>query len=779
VRRKTSLLTKIVLITLSAVLLPAVGLVASSLYLQQAVEDDIARQAASTLSIAAHMEQSLIEGRMNALTAAVKALAGDPMLPTLVGEQPLLGQAPPTAPAGPPTLSMDAHIARVGKSSAEVADIILVVDAGGTVRYRYGGQSGDKVAYGGLIGLAMSADKIQSSPERLVASELKLERAELRDRLRVNVLKTEGSTHDLTGKALEDALALVAVSPIHSLAGKVVGSVVVASVLNNDHRIVDEVQQRSPEGVPLTATIAMDGIRITTNVRKQGTDQRAVGTLYSDAVMANIRKGEVYRGRALVGGWQWQKTQYTPMKDHTGKIIASPYVGIPESHFTQVGATFTLVTRVGMAVGAFALLLGAVLPWLQARKVVTRPLMNFVRSLEAGDLGTTFTAPERNEVGAMADALNGLLGKVRVTITQVAGAAEVASALSEELRSAADAAARTTHEVVHRTADGAQSAAEVGQRARETATAMEQLGDAVEGIAAGAQEQARHVDQVTVMVMGIAQTQDQSLRQGDAALEATQRVVEAAREGDRAVASTIEGMDRIRENARTSVQLVEQLGQYSREIGKVSDTIAELAEQTSLLALNAAIEAARAGEHGRGFAVVADEVRKLADRASQSTGEIGKLIGNTMGLIQQTVGAIRQGQQYAESGAGMAARTRAALEQILASSQSSAAAVESIVAETLKGNADRIKAISGAVEGVAAVVEENSASSEEMAGSSAEAVGSVRDMAGSVQHLAAALDEIRQHVQTMEQQYAQLQETARSVEEVATGLADATKAFRQ
>jgi methyl-accepting chemotaxis protein len=78
---------------------------------------------------------------------------------------------------------------------------------------------------------------------------------------------------------------------------------------------------------------------------------------------------------------------------------------------------------------------------------------------------------------------------------------------------------------------------------------------------------------------------------------------------------------------------IRKLSAFTDDLKRMATDVGSVAERTNLLALNAAIEAARAGEAGRGFAVVADEVRKL----SSMSGEAGKRIGQTVGIINKAI----------------------------------------------------------------------------------------------------------------------------------------------
>ena len=107
----------------------------------------------------------------------------------------------------------------------------------------------------------------------------------------------------------------------------------------------------------------------------------------------------------------------------------------------------------------------------------------------------------------------------------------------------------------------------------------------------------------------------------------------------------MEDMQLLSKNTLTASESLNSLTADVESITKLLSSIRSISEQTNLLALNAAIEAARAGETGRGFAVVADEVRTLAQRSSDSTDEIEKVLANLNTSVKLTVSSMESSKQ--------------------------------------------------------------------------------------------------------------------------------------
>lgn len=73
----------------------------------------------------------------------------------------------------------------------------------------------------------------------------------------------------------------------------------------------------------------------------------------------------------------------------------------------------------------------------------------------------------------------------------------------------------------------------------------------------------------------------------------------------------------------------------SSEIGKITQAIRRISDQTRLLALNATIESAKAGVYGRSFALVADEIKKLSIQSKEFVSSIDNKIKNIVGKIEK------------------------------------------------------------------------------------------------------------------------------------------------
>ena len=200
--------------------------------------------------------------------------------------------------------------------------------------------------------------------------------------------------------------------------------------------------------------------------------------------------------------------------------------------------------------------------------------------------------------------------------------------------------------------------------ATQLASAAEQLNNVTDESARGLSQQNKEIEQAATAVNQMTSAVEEVARNAVSTSDASKSATTSASDGRELVMETVGAIERMSGDVQSTAELIGNLANESRDIGKVLDVIRGLADQTNLLALNAAIEAARAGEAGRGFAVVADEVRALAHRTQQSTSEIERMIGSIQGGTDKAVDSMRNSTERAESTLSIAKGAGIALDTI-------------------------------------------------------------------------------------------------------------------
>ncbi|MFH2135011.1 MAG: PAS domain-containing methyl-accepting chemotaxis protein [Pseudomonadota bacterium] len=194
-----------------------------------------------------------------------------------------------------------------------------------------------------------------------------------------------------------------------------------------------------------------------------------------------------------------------------------------------------------------------------------------------------------------------------------------------------------------------------------------------------------------------------------AEMKRTQGIVE---ENDANMGLSIDATTKVAETVQRSSKTISDLGSSIERIGKIANSIKEIADQTNLLALNAAIEAARAGEQGRGFAVVADEVRKLAERTASSTKDITKTIADITAISDEAVKSMGEAVNEVESGITLIRSNGERLKEVMDATISMSERIDHI---TLSSKEQSVAGenVAKSLEHITGLVDENARSSQQ------------------------------------------------------------------
>ncbi|MCP3099447.1 methyl-accepting chemotaxis protein [Myxococcus sp. K15C18031901] len=295
--------------------------------------------------------------------------------------------------------------------------------------------------------------------------------------------------------------------------------------------------------------------------------------------------------------------------------------------------------------------------WQLSRRVVA-PLTNLKNAVqyiaENGDLREPVHVDSKDEVGELARAVGLLVAKLKALLHQLQSSTEL---LSDSVAGLNDSAAEQ-NQMVSRQAAALQETQVTAQEIRQTALLASNSAESV--------------------------------------IQVAERAESLGRTGEEAVQASIDGLVDLRTQVEQITERIMALGERAQQIGGITETVKDLADQSHLLAVNAAIEAARSGEHGKGFAVVAREIRALADQSIRATHQVRKILADIGEAISGTMEITTAGAQRMDAGLAQARASGDTLRQLTTIVQDSTAAARQI-AVTVNQQATGIEQIFTAV----------------------------------------------------------------------------------
>jgi methyl-accepting chemotaxis protein len=474
------------------------------------------------------------------------------------------------------------------------------------------------------------------------------------------------------------------------------------------------------------------------------------------------------------------QTVYTtvlPVRDGAGRYVGAVAVGVRAAALSgQVSANVRNAVIIGAL--SFAAALAAIMFFITTQ--IGRPVVELVAAANAvaeGDLTRTIETRTRDEIYDLYSAFNHMLRSLRELqgrtaaafqeleraigdVSTIAAGLETGSGnqsrslekisgfinhMNEQGRSVArsmEQLARSSEETSSSTLEMIASIEQVAGNAGALSENVSQTAASVEEVLTSNKEVARNVVSFSELIAKTAAAVneiDHSVKEVQTLAQNSRQLSEQVREnalheGGGAVEEAMGEMRTIRSSVLTLSETIEKFGGSVDNIGEILVVIDDVAEQTNLLALNAAIIAAQAGEHGRGFAVVAEEIRELAERTSNSTKEISRVIDGIQEESRNVSQLVRAGVERVDAGVQAVGRTNAALKQIIGSAER-ATEMSVRIAEATAEQAAGSREVSRAVQEVAdRSAEILKATSEQARGSEAvmRAVEGMREMAEQV-----------------------------------------------
>jgi len=334
------------------------------------------------------------------------------------------------------------------------------------------------------------------------------------------------------------------------------------------------------------------------------------------------------------------------------------------SNLDNISASAAQKEKAGMialiAITLAAAAISAVLSILVARSI-SKPiteLSKFMKTASDGNFSERLPSKYEAEIGQLFNACNALViyndmnvtnlrdtaAKMRISAMELlsisSGMIENSNTLNEQTSSVSAA----TQELAASMSMSSESLATASQSISSTASSIEEMNTTIKSIATTAEETCVKVEETSVLTDDIQESIAASSESVDDIAKTFNKIAMSVSEINSHILKTIADCDgAVRkmsiadEKVNNTNIIIQKLEESSKQIGKITGIVKDIADQTNMLAINAAIEAAGAGEAGKGFMVVANEVKELSKQTAEATAEI---VGQIEHMQKSMTGAV-------------------------------------------------------------------------------------------------------------------------------------------
>ena len=413
---------------------------------------------------------------------------------------------------------------------------------------------------------------------------------------------------------------------------------------------------------------------------------------FSD-IDAALSSGNLDRARSLL------QTQCTPLLEAAvadGNALMDQVQSQGDDAVAAVGQDLQRNTILLVVLLVLACVVGLLLN-LRTVRAVVRPLQEAEEAVEAfsqGDLSYEVTYTAQNEIGGVCESVRASQEIVSniiddiVTATQRLADGDLTLEIHRDYPGQFAPIKENLEYLLERLN---QTMGNIMQASEQVTAGADQVSNGAQSLAQGATEQASAVQELSATITDLDQKAHENAQTATTAKESSNQAGEKLQACNGKMQEMRQAMGEVLKS--------------QKDIGKIIETIENIAFQTNILALNAAVEAARAGSAGKGFAVVADEVRNLASKSDQAAKQTKKQIENSIAHVDTSNELVEEVVKSMEETMGYAATAIGYMDQL---------------AENSVSQSEAITQLTTGVDQISAVVQTNSATSEESAAASEE-----------------------------------------------------------